>query len=127
MQVKSYRDLIVWQKSMEVAFAVRESTLTFPKQEMFGLASQIQRSAVSIPANIAEGHERDSTKEYLRHLSIAQGSRAELETELMLAQRSGYVTAEAANQFLGQLDEVGKMIRAIQKSLRTRLENENKK
>jgi len=93
----------------------------FPKHETFGLASQIQRSAVSIPANIAEGHERDSTKEYLYHLSIAQGSRAELETELQLAQMSGYLKNETVQRFLNELDEIGKMIRAIQKSLKRKL------
>lgn len=127
MSVNSYRDLKVWQLSMEIGYAVREMTLVFPKQEMFGLASQIQRAVVSIPANIAEGHERDSTKEYLRHLSIAQGSRAELETELMFARKSNYISQESLDRVLGQIDEVGRMITAIQKTLKRRLDEEDRK
>jgi len=122
--VNNYRDLKVWQLSMEIGCAVRETALAFPKQETFGLASQIQRAAVSIPANIAEGHERDSTKEYLRHLSIAQGSRAELETELLFARRSSYISQESLDRFLSQLDEVGRMITAIRKTLKRRLDEE---
>ncbi|HZZ29724.1 MAG TPA: four helix bundle protein [Pirellulales bacterium] len=121
MKVDNYRDLIVWQRSVDVAHAIRQSTLAFPKHETFGLASQIQRAAVSIPANIAEGHERESTKEYLYHLSVAQGSRAELETHLTLAEMSGYLEATEVDQFLKRLDEIGKMIRAIQKSLKKKI------
>jgi four helix bundle protein len=70
MKVNNFRDLAVWQRSLDIAHTIRQSTLAFPKHETFGLASQIQRAAVSIPSNIAEGHERDSTKEYLYHLSL---------------------------------------------------------
>jgi four helix bundle protein len=121
MKVNNFRDLVVWQRSLEIAHTIRQSTLAFPKQEIFGLASQIQRAAVSIPANIAEDHERDSTKEYLYHLSVAQGSRAELETHLQLAHMSGYLKKENVQRFLNELDEIGKMIRAIQKSLKRKL------
>src|SRR5262245_45601273 len=121
MYVKNYRDLQVWQQSLEVASAIRQATLAFPKHETFGLASQIQRAAASIPANIAERHERESTKEYLYHLSVSQGSRAELETELVLARMSGYLNSETTERFLAQLDEIGRMIRAIQKALKRKL------
>lgn len=82
---------------MDIAEEVYRLTREFPKQELYGLASQIQRAAVSIPANIAEGHGRGTTREYLRFLSISRGSLAELETELMLAKRLGYVDPRDRN------------------------------
>ena len=95
MSVRNYRDLLVWQIGMGIAKQVYLLTRGFPKEEMYGLSSQMRRAAVSIPANIAEGHSRDSTKEYLRHLSIAQGSLAELETFFMLAQELDYAKPSA--------------------------------
>ena len=91
-RVESYRDLIVWQKSMELVERVYRMTRVFPKEELYGLSSQIRRAAVSIPSNIAEGQARKSTAEFLNFLSIAQGSRAEVETQTLIAQRLGYVT-----------------------------------
>jgi four helix bundle protein len=89
--VNSYRDLMIWQHSVELAEQVYRLTQHFPKQEMYGLSVQIQKAAVSVPANIAEGHARDSTKEFLHHLSISLGSLAELETQLILAERLAYI------------------------------------
>ncbi|HEX3144767.1 MAG TPA: four helix bundle protein [Pyrinomonadaceae bacterium] len=82
MQIRSFRDLRVWQAGIDLVRSVYELTLNFPRSEVYGLASQMQRAAVSIPSNIAEGHARESTKEYLHHLSIAQASLAELETQI---------------------------------------------
>src|SRR5438874_2185875 len=96
-RMASYRDLIVWQKSLELAHAIYAATARFPKAELYALTSQIQRSAVSIPANIAEGHDRESTKEYLHHLSFSLGSLAELKTLLTLANRLNYVPQEIQN------------------------------
>ena len=82
---KSFRDLRVWQAAMDLVEQVYTLTQMFPKQEMYGLASQMQRAAVSIPSNIAEGHTRAYSKEYLHHLSIARASLAELQTQLEIA------------------------------------------
>lgn len=86
MTVQCYRDLLVWQKAMEVVLACYRLSETFPKTETFGLASQLRRAAVSIPANIAEGHGREHLGDYLHHLSIANGSLMEAETHLLLAE-----------------------------------------
>ena len=91
MEVRDYRDLKVWQAGLKLAEAVHAVTTDFPKAEVFGLISQLRRAAVSIPSNIAEGHARDSTKEFLRFISIAMGSLAELETQLTLACRLGFL------------------------------------
>ena len=82
---KSYRELIVWQKSMELAEKVYLLVKALPKEETYALSDQMRRAAVSIPSNIAEGHARQSQKEFLQFLCIARGSRAELETQLLLA------------------------------------------
>jgi four helix bundle protein len=91
MAINSFRDLRVWQAGMELVEQVYLLTQIFPKREMYGLASQIQRAAVSIPSNIAEGHTREHSKEFLHHLSIAQASLAELETQLEIATRLKYL------------------------------------
>src|SRR2546425_13305892 len=92
-KVLSYRDLTVWQRAMDLADIAYAITKSCPKEERFGLTSQLQRCAVSIPSNIAEGHGRKHLGEYLHHLSIANGSLMELETQLMIASRRDYVTS----------------------------------
>src|SRR5215510_5282912 len=94
MPVKSFRDLRVWQAGMDLVEQVYLLTQQFPKHEMYGLASQMQRAAISIPSNIAEGHTRTHSKEYLHHLSIARGSLAELQTQLEIALRLKYCSVE---------------------------------
>ncbi len=121
MSIKSYRDLKVWQLSMDLAELIYCLTESFPKHELYQLSSQMQRAAVSIPSNIAEGHARESTKEFLRFLSIALGSLAELETQLVLAQRRAYIDKEKLETTLGKTDEMGKMLRGLQKSLKAKL------
>jgi four helix bundle protein len=91
----------------------------FPKHEVYGLASQLQRPAVSVPSNIAEGQGRNSNKEFHHFLGVALGSLAELETQLPLAQQLGYLTEEIINPALQISDEVGKMLKGLQKSLIT--------
>ena len=86
-EVRSYRDLVVWQRAMELAQAVYELTGTWPREEIYGLTSQVRRAAVSVPSNIAEGQGRASTKEFLNYLSIAYGSLMECETQALLAER----------------------------------------
>jgi four helix bundle protein len=88
---RSYQDLQVWRVGMDMVEEIYRLTQSFPKKEVYALSSQMQRAAVSIPANIAEGHARDSTKEFLHYISIALGSLAELETHLILAGRLSYL------------------------------------
>jgi four helix bundle protein len=112
-----YRDLKVWQAAMQLAEDVYRLTAQFPKHETYGLASQLQRSAVSLPSNIAEGHGRNSHKEFNHFLGIALGSLAELETQLILAQHLNYLTEEAISPALQNADKIGKMLKGLQKSL----------
>lgn len=121
MTINSYRELRVWQLAMDVAERVYALTREFPKAEIYGLSSQLQRATASIAANIAEGHGRDSTKDFLRHLSIARGSLAETETFLLLAQRLGFVAEDDANQLMRQFDEISRMLRGLQKALRAKV------
>jgi len=117
MTVKNYRELIVWQRAMEIVEMVYTLTKEFPNDERFGLTSQVRRAAVSIPSNIAEGQARDSTAEFLRFLSIAQGSRAEVETQLLIASQLGYATRESIEPVLDKLEEVKRMTYSLKKKL----------
>ena len=112
-----YSDLRVWQEAMNLVTDIYRMTKPFPSEEKFGLASQIQRAAVSVPCNIAEGHGRKSTNAYLNHLSITFGSLMELETQVQIAARLEYLTEDNANHILAKTDQVGKMIGALKKSL----------
>ncbi|AFZ29169.1 hypothetical protein Glo7428_0574 [Gloeocapsa sp. PCC 7428] len=103
-----------------MAEKVYHLTYQFPRQEIYGLSSQIQRAAVSVPSNIAEGHTRDSTKEYLQFLSIALGSLAELETQLILAARLSYLSTQDLQITLSKTDEISRMIRGLQKPLKAK-------
>lgn len=112
-----YSDLRVWQDAMNLVIEVYRMTKLFPSEEKFGLASQIQRAAVSVPSNIAEGHGRKSTNAYVNHLSIAFGSLMELETQVQIAARLEYITQDDAIRFLAKTDQIGKMIGALKNSL----------
>ena len=120
-QIRSYRDLKVWQLGIDISKQIYKLTSEFPRQEIYGITAQIRRAVTSIPANIAEGHGRDSTKEYLRHLSIAMGPLAECETFLHLAVELNYLSQSEAKRVFALFDEEGRMIRGLQKSLRSRL------
>lgn len=111
--VKSYQDLIVWQKAMNMVEMVYQATKGFPKEERYGLTNQVRRAAVSIPSNIAEGHARSSTAEFRNFLSIAQGSKAEVETQIQIAQRLLYISQEHAQEMLSILKEISKMLAAL--------------
>jgi four helix bundle protein len=117
--IKSYRDLIVWQKSMDLVVVSYEVAKRLPHHENFGLISQIQRAAVSIPANIAEGHGRRHRGDYVHHLSMARGSLLELETHLLISVRLAYVHSEDIRTILGLTDEVGRMISGLIQRLRS--------
>ncbi len=116
----SFRELEVWQKSMELVVACYEVSGNFPNHEVYGLTSQLRRAAVSIPANIAEGRGRQHTTEFIQHLSIATGSLAELETHMEIAQRLGYMNPADPERLLGQSKAVGRMLNALRNALRRR-------
>lgn len=118
--VLHYQELIVWRRAMELVELVYQPTKQFPREELYGLTSQIRRAAVSIPSNIAEGQARKSTAEFRNFLSIAQGSRAELETQLLIAVRLKYLTQEQTEPCMAWLDEISRMLNALQAKLATR-------
>ena len=117
LQVSGFRDLRVWQGGMDLVEQVYRLTREFPEHERYGLVSQMQRAAVSVPSNIAEGHTRDSSKDYLRHLSIARASLAELQTQLEIAQRLRYCSSEWYTRLLGQSDILAKQLSALRTAL----------
>jgi four helix bundle protein len=118
--VQGHKDLEVWQKAMDLVIDIYKLTASFPSKEVYGLASQMQRAAVSIPSNIAEGHGLKQTQAYLRHLAIANGSLTELETQLEIAERLGYLSVEG-RPIIQKAHEVGRMLSGLRKSLRSRL------
>ena len=119
----SYKELLVWQRSMKLVTDVYKATSTFPKSEMFGLASQLNRAAVSIPSNIAEGQGRNSTKEFLYHLSVAYGSLMEVETQVQIAANLSFVNNSTLEILFTQCREVGRMLNGLTKSLRAKATN----
>jgi len=114
MSIQSFKELIVWQKSMDVATYAYDICNKLPQQESYGIISQIQRSAVSIPSNIAEGQQRNSPKEFKQFLGIARGSAAELETQLLLVAK---VYSIDTSSCLRTLEEVQKMLSVLQSKL----------
>ncbi len=112
-----YNQLIVWQKSMDLVLDIYSITKTFPQDEKFGLISQLRRAIVSIPSNIAEGHGRKYTNIFLNHISVSFGSLMEVETQLHIACRLGYINLNSLNQLFEKTDEIGKMLCGLKKSL----------
>jgi four helix bundle protein len=117
-EVRSYKDLVAWQKSMDLVTTVYRASQRFSKEEIFGLTSQTRRAAVSVPSNIAEGHARTSKKEYQYFLSNARGSLAELETQLTIAHQLAYIDETGINQLLERLGEVGRILNGLLASLK---------
>ena len=117
---KSYQDLVVWKKSIELAEMVYHVSARFPPEEKFGMTSQVRRASVSVAANIAEGAERHGSGEFLQFLGIASGSLAETETFLILAQRLGMATSEQTAPLLSQASDVGRMLNGLKRSLRSK-------
>ena len=117
MALQSYRDLIVWQKSIDLVVSVYQLAKKFPDVEKYGLTSQIRRAASSIPANIAEGYGRTHRGDYLRHLSFAKGSLYELETHLVIAVRLNYIDREEIKIIWDLAQDIGKMLNKLIKSL----------
>ena len=115
--MESYRDLSVWQKSMDLVEEVYSLVKKLPHEEQFALSSQIRRAVVSIPSNIAEGYGRKSKKEYIRFLQIARGSKYEVETQLLICSRLGYLQKTDLSKSLDLCDEIGKMLNTLIKKL----------
>jgi four helix bundle protein len=117
MKINDYRDLVVWRKAMDLAAEVHLLSKAFPRDELYGLTSQLRRAAVSVPSNIAEGQARQSTAEFLNFLSIAHGSLAEVDTQLLLAQRFQYVSDEMTSKAASLIIEVSKMLFSLRAKL----------
>lgn len=116
--LRTFKDLIVWQKSYALCVRVYTLTKQFPAEEKFGMVSQLRRSSVSIPSNISEGYNKDTTKDYLRFLSIALGSLAEMETQMMLCKDLKMCQAPESEDVLETIAEVDRMLRALIRSLK---------
>lgn len=121
MKVKGYKELNVWKKGVEIVDRVYEITERFPQKELYGLTSQMQRSAISIPSNIAEGFARGHTAEYRQFLRMALGSCAELETQSIIAYRRSYTPQEEIFSLQEDLDHESRMIMNLIKSLNKNL------
>ncbi|HEY4761106.1 MAG TPA: four helix bundle protein [Thermoguttaceae bacterium] len=125
MDKRNFRNLLVWQLGIQLAEDVYRLSEKLPKNESYGLCSQIQRAAVSIPANIAEGHARGSSKDFIRYLAIAQGSLAELETHLIIAKRMQYGDSVTINSILDRCAREARMLRSLRKSIKSRISNQS--
>jgi four helix bundle protein len=117
MPLKHYQQLIAWQKAMELAETVYKATATFPREEIYGLTSQLRRAAVSIPSNIAEGQGRGSAAEFAHGLRITRGSLFELETQTILSERMALMQSAMLNNVLDGTGEVGRLINGLLRSL----------
>jgi len=121
--LKNYKELIVWQKSYHLCLEIYKLTKGFPKEEIYGLSSQIRRAAISVPCNIAEGYGRKTTLDYIRFLYIAYGSICELETQMLLSGDLGYIETDKLKILLDGMGEVERMLKALIKSLEIKRSN----
>lgn len=117
----NFRELKIWQRGIELSVMIYEISNNFPSEERFGLCSQLRRAGVSVPSNIAEGSSRNSPKEFVRYLSIASGSCAEVETQLEIAKRLGFVNEEQLASPLNETREIQKMIHSFSSSIENKL------
>ncbi|RVD54432.1 four helix bundle protein [Mesorhizobium sp. M2D.F.Ca.ET.185.01.1.1] len=113
----SYKDLVVWQQAMDLAVSVYNPTKSWPKEELYGLTSQVRRSAASVPSNIAEGYGREIRGSYQQFLRIAQGSLKELETQFLIAERTGIASQQTTASLLASTESVGKLLRLLIRKL----------
>ena len=113
-----YRDLIIWKKSIDLAVNIFKITAKFPKEEMYGLTSQLRRSSVSIPSNIAEGAYRNSNNEFIHFLGIANGSAAEVDTQITIAHQLDFITQEECENFWNEIDHIQRMNYNLQDNLK---------
>ena len=119
--VSHFRELHVWQRGMDIVETVYRVSAEFPKSELYGLTGQVRRAAVSVPSNVAEGPTRASTKEYLNHLSMAQASLADVETQMEIASRLGYLASTELSAILEQTAVLGKQLHALRNALAKRI------
>ncbi len=117
MKIESYQDLKVWKKSIRLVTEIYKITQSFPKVEVYSLTNQIRRSAISIPANIAEGWGRNMTKEYIHFLKISRGSLLETETHLIISKNLKYISSQTMESMLLKIKEINKMLNALINSL----------
>jgi four helix bundle protein len=118
--VRTFHDLVVWRKAFELCLDVYRVTTSFPAHEKYGITSELRKTARSVPYNVAEGHRRQSTLEFIRFLDIAHGSAAELETQLYLSRALTYLDEQGTDVLLQRLFEVERMLTALKRSLRLR-------
>ncbi len=117
MTITDYTQLETWQRAMDLAAAVHAATKTYPREEVYGLVSQTRRSAVSVPSNIAEGQGRGSSREFARFLSISRGSLSELQTQILLAERFGYLDTPSSGGLMEQSHTVGRLLNGLIRSV----------
>ena len=125
--VTHFKDLKAWQKSMDLAVEIYIVAKQLPREELFGLSGQMRRTIVSVPSNIAEGNQRSSTKDYIRFLHIAKGSLAELETQIMLCERLGYIEEQKPHELINKCVEIQRMVSGLVNSLLLRLQKETQR
>ena len=121
MVVSNYRELIVWQKAMDLVEAIYRVTEAFPDRELYGLSRQIRRAAISVPSNIAGGHGRSSTREFLHFLSIARGSVKEVETQVLIAERLAYINGDQSSHLVARTAEGSRLLSGLPRSLRNKI------
>ena len=117
---RGYRDLLAWQRAYELSLRIYKSTASWPREEQYGLTSQIRRATVSVAANIAEGYDRSSRNEYIHFLSIARGSLAEVETFILLARDLGYMPPDDAMALIELQNEAAKLLRGLARSVQSK-------
>jgi four helix bundle protein len=116
----NYRDLVAWQQAMKLTSRIYKLSAHWPEREIFGLTAQVRRAAVSIPSNIAEGQGRNTTRDFMRYLSIAYGSLLEVETQVQIAADLGFTNADSLSKTLNLTSELGRVINGLLRSLRTK-------
>ena len=119
MKIKSFKDLEIWKRSITLVVDIYEATKSLPKEEMYGLTSQLRRAAVSLPSNISEGFARLHKKEYRQFLYTSLGSCAELTTQIIIVSRLGYLDSNKTDKLLTEIDEISKMTMSLIKKLNT--------
>jgi four helix bundle protein len=121
MAIESYRELVVWQKAMDLVEVVYRASMKFPREEIYSLTAQLRRAAISIPSNIAEGQGRSTTRDFLNFLSIARGSLKEVETQVLIAERLAYISKQISGSLLAKTTEVGRLLTGLSNSLKHKL------
>lgn len=123
-EVRSHRDLVAWQKALDLGIEVYRLTRCLPDSERFGLVSQLRRAAVSVPSNIAEGYGRGTTADYIRFLRAARGSLYEIDTQFLMSTKLGYVVAEEYASLLERVNECGRILAALIRSLESKQDHQ---